>query len=219
LRQLSRLLRERLYRAGVGGNGMSNKQGKRFGRVNPGRLADEANFKFVGFAAHLMDVVDWNRPIRHLKKGKVNDSKQRPQDEKSNTKAKSRPYWSGFAFDPKVLAALSKKMERILKRHEKAGVPNPRAASNREEISFSEEELESKLKELFHQDAWHRLAAIRWLRQHGCSEAISALEGVLSIEESDEVRGEIERALHVLRIRRISNKGELKCSKSSEVSL
>lgn len=87
------------------------------------------------------------------------------------------------------------------------GEPLPRDSSEQADAPDdprTDEEMLSRLRELFHQDAWHRLAAARWIRQHRCSQAISVLEGVLSIEESDEVRGELERALNVLTAPRLS---------------
>ncbi len=115
----------------------------------------------------------------------------------------------------RVFADLNKKLDQILRKNRKANEPVPGPG---EDVPF-DETLNTKLKDLFHEDAWSRLAAIRWFRQQRYTEAVTVLEGVLSIEESDEVRSEIERTLRVLNVCRSNNKGDEQCSKSSEVCL
>jgi len=61
-----------------------------------------------------------------------------------------------------------------------------------------DESLRARVMELFHHDALHRLAAARWIRQHRRPSVIPVLEGVLPVEENEEVREEIERAIQVL---------------------
>jgi hypothetical protein len=123
-----------------------------------------------------------------------------------------------LALEPEALGALAKKVDEIAKRTVRAHFSNSSEFAGAPK-GAADELLERKLRELFHQDAWHRLAAIRWIREHRCTEAISTLEGVLSIEESDEVRIEIGRALTALGARTSNSKGDQRCSRSSEVSL
>ncbi len=179
------------------------KDKRHSGQINPRRLAEEADSQFVELAGLLMRFVSWDRPIRRA---------SRPEADEP------RPSWKPFAFDKGVLASIAEKLSGLTKRGDRARNSDCGEQRVEEENPIADTTREEKLKKLFHQDAWHRLAAVRWLRQHRCFEAISALEGALSIEESDEVRGEIERAIHVLTSCRPNNKGESRCSRSSEVS-
>ena len=73
-----------------------------------------------------------------------------------------------------------------------------------------------KLRELFHKDAAQRLAAARWFRRHRRREVVPALGGMLSIEENQDVRREIVRALREFGPATHQRGGE-RCSRSSAV--
>lgn len=72
------------------------------------------------------------------------------------------------------------------------------------------------LRDLFHKDAEQRLVAAQWFRRHGREEVIPALEGMLSIEENQEVRREIVSALREFKPAANQRGGE-RCSRSSAV--
>lgn len=177
---------------------MKEQQRKRSGRLDPKRLADEANLRFVGLAELLMRLVTWRRNARCSSKSDTDGRGLRARGEPPDRSGEPRPSRGGLSLDPRTLASLAEKVDRLLRRSDSTRVLDSCEQTDAQNSTVADESLRSKLKELFHQDAWHRLAAARWIRQHRRSGAISALEGVLSIEESNEVRGEIERALHVL---------------------
>jgi hypothetical protein len=73
-----------------------------------------------------------------------------------------------------------------------------------------------KLRELFHKDAKRRLAAARWFRRHDYEAALPALEGMLTIEDNEDVRREIVRVIR--QSRPAGNaRGGTRCSRSSAV--
>lgn len=156
---------------------MKGQQGKRSGRIDPWRLADEANLRFVELARLLMRLVTLSPQAR-----------------------------AGLSIDSRALASLAEKVDRLFRRCDTARAPDPHERADARDGSVADESLGPRLKELFHHDALHRLAAARWIRQHRCAGAIPPLEGVLSIEENREVRGEIERALQVLKAPRPGTK-------------
>lgn len=103
------------------------------------------------------------------------------------------------APDPRFFASLAKRIERILSHVQQAG----------EEPG--ERTLQSKLRELFHQDAGRRLAAVRWIRKRRVGRALSTLESVQAIEESVEVRKEIARAVLEIRSCQSNDRGGARC--------
>jgi hypothetical protein len=70
------------------------------------------------------------------------------------------------------------------------------------------------LRALFLADAVHRLAAVRWIRRHGTSEALPTLESVLTIEEDREVGEEIARTVERLKHLGPTDQGGSRCSRS-----
>jgi hypothetical protein len=58
--------------------------------------------------------------------------------------------------------------------------------------------LKQRLRELFRPDPQGRLLAARWLREHRSTKALPTLEGVLRIEEQEEVKSELARAVQEL---------------------
>jgi hypothetical protein len=104
------------------------------------------------------------------------------------------------APDPRFFALLAKRVERILSHVQQAGEePGDRA-------------LQPKLRELFHQDAGRRLAAVRWIRKRRAGRALSTLESVQAIEESVEVRKEIARAVLEIKSYQSNDRGGARCT-------
>ena len=58
-----------------------------------------------------------------------------------------------------------------------------------------------RVRELYAREARRRLAAVQWLGQHAGAAEIEALQAVLSIEESEDVRREILCALREIEAR------------------
>lgn len=104
------------------------------------------------------------------------------------------------ASDPRFFAALARRIERILGTvHQVGGEPDDRA-------------LQLKLRDLFHRDAGRRLAAARWIRKRRAGRALATLESVQAIEESDQVRKEIARAVMEIKGSHSSETGGVRCT-------
>jgi hypothetical protein len=149
------------------------------------RLADRANTRFVGLVQMLVRLTSW-RPASARSKKSV----------KAQT-CKSRPRFD-LPLDPEIYAELATKVERILKRSTVPGRSDSPKPKGDLETAIADPELKQKLKDLFHEDARRRATAVRWIRRRGFDQALPALEGVLSVEASDEVRAEIVRTMNEL---------------------
>ena len=155
-----------------------------FQRLDPRRLADEANQGFVGLA-HFLD-----RLI----------SLQQPSGREAPCRS-GNPRWPHgvSSIEKRFHAALVERIERILRRSASAGRAAAHWRRGAGDSSIDDGTAQLMIRELFHRDAGHRLSAARWIRKFGFGEAIPALEGALSIEESEEVREEIARGLREMR--------------------
>lgn len=152
------------------------------------RLADRANMRFVSLAQMLVRLTSW-KP----------DAARRGNNTKTNrSSGKARPHPMDVPLDPEVYAALSAKVERILKRSTLEGRSGCLEQRGDLEAAIADPELKQKLKDLFHEDDRRRAAAVRWIRRRGFDQALPALEGALSVEACDEVRKEIVRTLDEL---------------------
>ena len=168
---------------------MDDLQPRWFRRLDPRRLADEANQGFVGLAYYFERLISPGRPSR---RDRARDGRHLGDSRKPRGVA---------SIDRRFHEALVARIDRILRRSAPA---KEGAAQGRGEgaagMSPDDETAQLMIRKLFHHEAEHRLSAAKWIREYGFEEAIPALEGTLSIEESEEVRDEIAHGLRELRI-------------------
>ena len=176
-------------------------------RIKPTRLADSANRRFVELGGLLMRAITLSYPISLNGTGKAKGDKRGKRDGASSESGEPPFYSALLSLDPGALASLVKKVDGVARNLVRNGLGDSHSSADMNGQSEGET-FRQKLKDLFHNDAWRRLAAARWIREHRCAEAKSILEGVLSIEESVEVRSEIERTLNALDARRANGKGD-----------
>ena len=174
---------------------MEAKSGKSSWRLEAWRLAEEADEGFVRLAQSLMRLFTWRRASGDGQ----NDPGPPPAD-------RIPPLY------PEAAADLAERVERIVERCSAQKQNESGRQSEADPDPVLERTLRLSLKELFHQEAGHRLAAVRWIRQRRLSQALPALEGVLAIEESQLVREEILRTLRELKINSQIEPGGIRCS-------
>lgn len=144
------------------------------------RLADRANQRFVGVF----------QAMARLGRGLSRKKRSRPALDKGAALE--------IPLDPKVYAELTAKVERILARGAGRGRPGSYRRRGDMQAAIGDPELKQKLRDLFDDDAGRRATAVRWIRRQGLDQALPALEAVLSVEASDEVRLEIARTIEEL---------------------
>jgi len=163
-------------------------------QLEPTHLAEEMNRGFVGLARTLMGFVD-GPPALVAGGGRDKAARGARRAEK---RSKRPPIGSEVpaAADAKnsALATLARTVDRAVRR----GLAGSAARLAGEAGGGDAQALDRRIKDLFHEEAGRRLAAARWIRKNGCANVVPTLESVLRIEESADVRGEIERAVCVL---------------------
>jgi hypothetical protein len=172
---------------------MKNRKPRWKHKLGPMWLVDGANQEFVAFSYALMRVFTWKRSFRRMD----------PAGPEPEAPSGTVPMPAG------ALDRLAEHVDGIRERLKMSSV-------SEESSPTPDLVLARKLRELFDAEAKARLETVRWLRKHGCREAVSALEGAYVIEESTFVRSEIVRALRELRTSAVQNAGEVRCTGSSE---
>ena len=181
---------------------MEDVQKSSLDRLSPGRVADEANRRFVELGRFLMNLTTGQ--YHHTVPGV--DARQ-PAPPAADPTGKSARF----------LSALADQVDRILRRSSRAG-RDIVAARYKTAVDAPTGEAERRwLGRMFHDDAQYRMAAVRWVRERRHTEAIPTLEGVLSIEEDSGVRAEILATLREFEAAKGREKGETKCSRSLAV--
>lgn len=165
-------------------------------RLEPMTIVVEANKGFVNMAEVLMRVLTWNRPfldrVERKNGGKSSGGKAVDPSGGKQSRQTKPP-----VLDPKKLEQLKRTVEKLVRPAELAR-PGEVEASLQPTRAISNEELDKHLRCLFHQDPDIRFDAVSWLRRNQVRAAVPTLEGVLIIEEDNQVRDEIENALGVL---------------------
>lgn len=163
---------------------MREKTGKKANRLDPKRIVDGADRGFVKLAHSIMCLVTWRNPLAGT----------------SPRTTASRPAGGETAANQRFFAALAKRIEQILNQAPRAGVEPDDGV------------LQLKLRDLFHRDAGRRLAAARWIRKRRAERALPTLESVEAIEESDQVRKEIARAVSEIKGSQTDETGGVRCT-------
>jgi hypothetical protein len=169
--------------------------------MNPVRIADEANESFIKLARSLMYFFAKHDPARSDKATKIenqNDTASGQQVAELLSTSPPSPDEQSF------YVSLAKRVEQILDKSKGSLRP---LAKNINSLGLLKESDDSSmafrthhiLRNLFHHQAEHRLAAVRWIDQQKFNQAIPILEGVFSIEENHRVRNEMVRVLKKLK--------------------
>ena len=200
------LLPERVHWPRIEKDAMENSNNT-LKRLEPMTLVEEANRGFVNMAEVLMRVLTWNRPF--LDRPGQPAGGQPARSVSAETKPGHQPQKSKApTIDPQKLEQLKKTVEKFVRPGQPDVVYAARASLDLKK-PISSEELDRHLRCLFHQDPDIRFDAVSWLRRNFVAAAVPTLEGVLIIEEDDQVRNEIECALETLRADDNPQKGDL----------